>query len=456
MWTRREFWQVCLLYIVGLLFAFGIMYVAPDGRARGEIMSLDAYWETPLGPYDNANVGGKIIIDTEDDYAYWIGQDSADDVKIIKIVRSTFTVDSSATFTGKEITFNHSAEQDATHLYVGIDDGNKSYIKIAKTDLSLVDTGDAPSGVIFGPESLHMGVTATWSAGLLWGVVYSTDTPIDYHHLVAWNPATGSVSHNTLIPHADIGGEDQAMISRIQFDSNGDCWITSAIQGPTLADQDVVLIKATGPSTFASPIELNGVVNAGAYEDGIAYDAATHSLILTNRSPDPFTAPELSNIARYDITGATVTYNTNYDGLHMADGSGMGVSGNGMRDILGYPAVFAGWHDPNDWDGPSTIVFYNHITGALVTAMPMQTGYGWPHNLVLDPEGGLWMTSGADDSGPTAGQEHIHKLNLATALETVRGYVSWAEMEMPGAEEEGFLRPTYGRGYGRGYGDSHG
>lgn len=407
------------------------------------------HWDTPLGPYNDGFAAGKIIFDTTGDYAYGIGStESIREIVLRKIVRSTFTLATTATLTGHVISDYLSAAQDATHLYVGLENSPWSYVKVQKSDLTVVDTGDAAvttSGN--GPSTLHLGITGTWSEGILWGICFDDSEALQYR-LVGWNASTGAVAHHVGIPETTIGGFVQFGWINLTVDSNGDLWLLGMVDAADFPYTGT-LTKVTSGATIGTPVHFNDLFPNDAQEGAsLTYDAANHALIITTSSVLR-ARPEWGHIARYDITAATMMYNKNYGGLAGAGATAIDIEGNGLREFSGVPSLFTGWWDSSFDFWPPTIVQFNHETGLPIREFEMQDGYDVPHNIVQSPEGCVWMVSGRCAFAPVM---YIHRICFGA-----RGELSWIEMEMPpAAGGDQVLRPTYGRGYGKGYGDSHG
>lgn len=455
--------------------------------ARLTIIPADAtnpfapFWEaTPLGPYPGFGSTGYVVFDTTGDYAYYVGQDdyvSTGIVTIRKIQRSTFTVVATATLTGHRTHQPRLIAQDATALYIGhalSESPNESYFKILKSDLSLVYSGAHATDTTL-VHNLRLGKTGTWSAGLLFSVMWSATTSVKY--LVAWDSATGAVSSRTTIPHVAIDpgpapnpsfqeGEDQ-----LQVDNNGDLWLYSArssFTGATLA-----LTKITSGPTFGTPVSISTVYARDDPSAGLIYDPATHALIITSNLGSSFARPGV--LVRYDLATATVTYQATYPtgldrttatlgGLTLMQQDGNMVEGNSLRDFQGVPSIFIGRCAFNALTGVferhCRITHYNHLTGELIRVLEMQpisglaSTYGPVVNVMQSPENDLWMVS-VERLSSIAFNEYVHKLNLAGGISAAssQGYVSWAEMQVPTANPTiTFHRPAYGRGYGLGYG----
>lgn len=379
------------------------------------------HWATPLGPYILNVICGEILFDPNTDHAWVLitattGASLYADIRILKIVRSTFTIASDTTLTGYGAAFGRAAEQDANYLYLALEETPFSYVKVQKSDMTIVDTGSLVPNATQGTSTLRMGKAGTWSAGILWGIVYAASETLEYR-LVGWDPTDGTVLHNVGITEGNIDGQPNYGWVHLAVDNNGDLWILSTRRTASGGfDDTAVLTQVTSGPTLGTPISLPNVymANEGRDTSSLTYDPANHALIITGASQEVSVA-ERSNIARYNITAGTVTFRKNYGGLWISDASSLGVTGNGLRGFLGVPSVFTGWHDPVfDWF-PASIVQYNHETGAIVRELEMQEGYDYPNNLVLSPEGELWMTSGsgAFNTGP---DEYIHKLDILSAL----------------------------------------
>lgn len=449
--------------------------IIPADAVNAFVSFLDP---TPLGPYPGYGAAGYVVFDTTGDYAYYVGQDASVSTGIVtirKIQRSTFTVVATATLTGHQTHSPRLVAQDTTALYIGHANAefpNESYFKILKSDLSLVHSGAHATDTTL-VRHLRVGKTGTWSAGLLFAVMWSNSTSAKY--LVAWDIATGTVASRTTIPNVtvnpgtppDTGVQDAW--DQLQVDNNGDLWLYSVRLSPT--GSTLLLTKITSGVTFGTPINISTVLAKDDPSAGLIYDAATHALVLTaNNDGNYVTRPSI--VARYDIATATVVYQSTYPtglnltafnpgGVDLLQQDGNMIEGNPLRDFQGVPTIFVGWEtftttDQTSWpERRRFITQYNHLTGALIRAFEMPSTSGSPEtygpvvNILQSPENDVWMIS--VEQYPGIGyNEYIHKLNLAGALST-KGQISWAEMQMP-PSQTAFHRPSYGRGYGLGYG----
>ena len=398
----------------------------PAGSA--ESIYLNHWTDTGITT-DDPDYAAEIIFDTQGPYAYLVYEEDANGYAAIKkINRNTLAVVASQIFTGYEIQYGNPTEQDNSYIYIGLQNPEVSFIKVAKSTLTVEYATATPSGASLGAFPLHMGKAGTWSQNILFTIGYFgvVDPAPSAYHIVGWNIGDGSLAYNKAIPGAAFSAgnpETPALwygFSSFSIDDQGDIWVLGAWADNLQfgGDRGFLVKMVNGEFTLFFQ-RFDNLWHEDAEDlSSMLFDSASNSLFITE-SNGHFSRND-SRIARYSTVSGLV-YANDYGSQTVLAAESAGIQGNGIRSLFGVRSVFTGWGLLNtNFSGgngsPGNLVQHNFLTGAVVRAIQTPGDYESAKNPVLSPEGKVWMVAYSPTLGGPSFVDHLLILDITTAL----------------------------------------